>query len=333
MTNKNKKKNLILLLVAVLIVIVIIATIIYFGQKNNQDASPNENTTINNTADEDLAYRNITYNGQDYTFNSDITTILFMGIDQREAVVADGYEGTGGRSDCLILLLLNEKDKTVKMLDISRDSMVDVAVYDIYGEYFSTIKLQLSMQYAYGDGAGKSCRLSRDAVSKLLFNIPIDYYLSMNLDGIGAVTEALGGVTLTVPEDYTELNPLFIKDSVVTLDGSLAERFVRYRDTDEIGSNNERMERQSIFMSALVKQLQTKMSGNPGYYQSLYESAQDYIVMDLDGDTIKLLSECELSEDDYKVPGETVLGDLHDEYIVNNEELKQLIVELFYKLN
>ena len=332
--NKDKKNNSFLIILIIIVAILLAITIVLLLSPDNKDNATTSGENISNkTVDEDIAYRNITYNGQEYIFNDDITTILFMGIDQREVVVADGYEGTGGRSDSLILLILSEEDKTVTLLNISRDTMTDVAVYDIFGEYYSTVKLQITMQYAYGDGAGKSCRLTRNAVSNLLYGIPIDYYLSMNMDGIGTVTDMLGGVTLEFQEDYTFIDTSYTKGMSVTLDGTMAEAFIRYRDTNETGSNDDRMDRQAIFMDALVKRLQSELSKNPMYYQSLYERAEDYIVMDLDGDTMKLLSECSLIEMDYKVPGETIIGDGHDEYIVDNEELKKLIVELFYILN
>ncbi len=323
------KSNTLKILIILIILILIIASVYIFLSGSSDKKNNNSEDYI----DEDLAYRNVKYNGVDYIFNDDITTILFMGIDQREAVVVDGYEGTGGRSDSLILLILNENNQTVKMLSISRDTMTDVAIYDAFGDYFTTTKLQITMQYAYGDGADKSCRLTRAAVSKLLFGIPVDYYLSMNMDGISAITDALGGVEVEFLSDYTEIDVEYKKGTTVSLNGEQAEAFVRYRDTNTTGSNDERMERQSLFIDALVKKLQNKMADNSLYYKNLFDEAGDYIVMDLDADTIDLLSQCSLIDTEYKVPGETIEGDMHDEYIVNNEELKDLIISLFYKLN
>ncbi len=331
MNNSNKIKNVISAIGIILFVVIVVFAIVLFTQ-SNEDADASTSETESTTEDEDTAYRSITYNGEEYEFNDSITTILFMGIDQTESVEVDGEEWNSGRSDTLILLIINEDDNSLTMLNISRDTMVDVDIYDAEGNFYSTTTSQITMQYAYGDGEEQSCRLTRDAVSDLLYDIPIDYYLSMNMDGIEAVTELLGGVTVTIPDDYTYIDSSFEEGATVTLDGEMAELFVRYRDTDETGSNDDRIERQEVFMEALIEQLQAKMAETSSFYTKLFANTQDYIIMDLDDDIIDQLSECELSDDVYTVPGETVEGDSHDEYIVDTDALEEMLVGLFYNL-
>lgn len=62
-------------------------------------------------------------------------------------------------------------------------------------------------------------------------------------------------------------NPAFKKGETVTLNGEMAQQYVRYRDTNVSGSNNERMERQSLFIEALVQQLQEEMQGTKDVVQ------------------------------------------------------------------
>ncbi len=282
--------------------------------------------------DDSLSYRNITYNGKSYTYKSGITTLLFMGVDQHEPVEANGYEGTGGRSDCLILYIIDSNNQTTKMLEISRDTMVNVAVYDVEGEYALDMEMQITMQYAFGDGANKSCRLTKEAVSELLYGIPIDNFLSMNIDGIATVTDAIGGVTIEIPEDYTQIDPSFVKGITVTLDGRLAEKYVRTRDVTVTGSNDQRMERQMQFVKALVAQLQDSSNG-VSVYKNLLEQASPYLVTDMDSEDMFALARYSLDEKECKVPGETVAGLANDEYHVDEDALKSLIVELFYDEN
>ena len=85
--------------------------------------------------------------------------------------------------------------------------------------------------------------MTKEAVSNLLYEIPISSYLALSIEGVKELTDAVGGVQITVPEDYTEINPLFEKGATLVLNGEQAEQYVRKRDIDKTGSNNERMER------------------------------------------------------------------------------------------
>ena len=75
------------------------------------------------------------------------------------------------------------------------------------GEKLGKEKGQIALQYAYGDGGRKSCWLTKNAVSELLYGVKIDAYLAMTIEGIAKATDLIGGVTLTVPEDYTDIDP------------------------------------------------------------------------------------------------------------------------------
>lgn len=57
----------------------------------------------------------------------------------------------------------------------------------------------------------------------------------MNMDGIAALTDFVGGVEITVPDSSLEdVNPDFKEGSTVTLTGENAEQFVHYRDTKRV---------------------------------------------------------------------------------------------------
>lgn len=331
----NRNKRIVMFFAAVLAVICVAVVgilIIVPGRKNASAKENDSQSDIDVYGDDSSSYRTLTYNGKTYTYNQDISTVLFLGIDQHEKAESYGYKGTGGRSDCIILLIMDSSDNTVKMLEISRDTMVDVAVYDTSGEYALDMNMQITMQYAYGDGANKSCRLTKEAVSKLLYGIPIDNYFSMNIDGISTVTDAIGGVTLTVPQDYTDVDPQFTQGTTLTLDGAQAEKYVRKRDTTVTGSNDGRMERQMQYVRALVGQLQSNATG-VSTYQNLLNQASDYIVTDMQADDMYALTKYSLVDADYKVPGETIKGDANDEYHVDEEALQKQIIDLFYVEN
>lgn len=271
--------------------------------------------------------RYITYEGQKYEYNYDLRNILFIGVDKADEFT-EQMSGRGGQADALILLSLDKNNKTISLLEISRDSMTDVEIYGIDGKKLATERLQVALQYAYGDGTKRSCQLTKEAVSNLLYGIPIHSYVALAVDGVSKVTELMGGVELTVPEDYTNIDSDFAKGATIVLKGEQAERYVRYRDINVTGSNNQRMERQTQFIKALAMQLQGK---NAAWYQQLFSGAEEYITTNISTEEMDRLSKYQMSQDIQVVPGVTKQGEVHDEFVVDNEQLQKIIIKSFYK--
>ncbi len=269
----------------------------------------------------------IQYEGQSYKKNKDIITILFLGIDDKGNKNLSTI-GNGGRSDAMILFLVNKAEETVKMLEISRDTMVEADVYDNNGRHLNTARMHINMQYAYGDSGKKSCQITKNTVSRLLYGTEVKHHFALTIAGMRAVTEALGGITLTMPEDYSMIDPEYTKGAVVTLDGDAVEHFVRYRDTKQFGSNEARMERQNWFLLELFRQMKNRKDEIGT--DVLLDAAEPYLETDLDVNMIQKLSNYEFSEETEKVPGKLEEGSTHDEYYVDEEALQALLVDLFY---
>lgn len=54
------------------------------------------------------------------------------------------------------------------------------------------ITAQIAIQHGYGDGKELSCELTRDAVSSLLYELPIHGYAAVNMAAIPELNDALG---------------------------------------------------------------------------------------------------------------------------------------------
>ncbi|MFI3237492.1 MAG: LCP family protein [Lachnospiraceae bacterium] len=332
----GKKANNIIFTAACLLLFVICITlgIAYANYKTQPKTveSVQEETVTTTSAEDILAQWDsleLTYDGATYKLNDDIRTILFLGIDQTGEIEEQKYEGTGGRSDCIILLAVNDATKEIQRINISRDTMTDIDIYTVDGTYFATEIYQLTMQYSFGESATRSCWLTEKAVSNLLYGMDIDYYLSVNLDGLATLTDSLGGVTIEIPADYTYIEDAFVEGSTITLDGALAERYVRFRDTTEYGSNNDRMDRQNDFIMAALTEFQGVSSTD---LLSLWEEMQLYIETDASIDILKVLQEYTVLDDALYLPGEDAVGVNHDEYYINYEQLKAFVIEQFYVL-
>ena len=323
---KHKNAGLVIL---VLFCAVLIGLTVYTVAGKNTDRQETENAETAEESREDAGTSGtITYDGKQYKLDTSVRTVLFMGIDQQAKADLSGTPGENGQSDSLNLLVMNTGTRKAQVLQISRDSMVDIDIYSVGGEKLRTEEGQIALQYAYGDGAERSCQLTSDKVSDLLYGVRIDNYLSLTLEGMVVATDAVGGITLTVPEDYTAIDPAFQQGATVTLNGELAEKYVRTRDIEVLDSNNQRMDRQSQFMSALIEKLQGIDS--TARYASLYTELEPYMVTSMTADELKDISEYSVSEEMLRVPGEIIEKDGHAQYLVNNEELQKIILELFY---
>lgn len=69
----------------------------------------------------------------------------------------------------------------------------------------------------------------------------------MNMDGISELNDLAGGVTVTLEDDFSSIDPAMAKGTTLTLHGDQAETFVRSRMTVGDGTNASRMERQEAF--------------------------------------------------------------------------------------
>lgn len=304
----------------------------------NTTLSP-DSTTINLTIDEthvpstteylpDENWDSIVfYNNKEYRLRDDITTILFMGIDSEVDVEVNEIAGGGGRADTIMLFVIDETNNKMDILEISRDSMVDVDVYNFERDLLYTGNMQICMQYSFSDSSKRSCMLMKNKVSELLFGAKINNYCSITVNGMVAVVEEMGGISITFEDDYSYINPAYTIGATVTMDGAAVNTFVRYRDTDTTGSNNERMDRQAWFLKELFTQMSGKGTSN---LVSIYDATDEYMCTDLTVDQIKELTTVDLGSIS-KAPGESVAGEYHDEYYVDDEALKEVLINLLYE--
>lgn len=320
----NKKRNTIIVLVITLLVMVILGIGIWKHQKTQATIA---NVEAVDDEDSDI----VKYNGEKYKYNSDIRTVLFLGVDKSETVSLENQPGKGGQADTILLLVLNDNKKTAQILEISRDTMTDIDIYDMSGEKLATENAQIALQYAYGNSTKKSCQIMKNIVSNLLYGVPIRSHISLNVDGIEQIVDAIGGVEITVPEDYSKIDPAFTKGAKLTLDGKQAENYVRYRDHDVLGSNDSRMERQNQFMKTLLEQIQSGKIDKNSVYDLVMNSAGDYIDTDMTAEQLNKIAEYTFDEDIIQLQGEMKSGKEHDEFYLDNDKLYELVLKTFYK--
>lgn len=82
-------------------------------------------------------------------------------------------------------------------------------------------------------------------------------------------------------------------------------------------------------MNALIREMQE--IGGTMKYAEIYQKLEPYMVSNMTADELKEISEYEINTEMQRVPGEIIEKDGHAQYIVDNGQLQELIIKLFYK--
>ena len=276
----------------------------------------------------------VKYNGQIYAYNEDILTFLVMGIDKNRDV-KEVEEGTnGGQADALFLVVLNPHDNSLSVIGINRNTMTDISVYDDNGAYVNTIKAQIAVQHGFGNGVEESCEYQVNAVQHLFYEMPVH---AINMSAIGPLTDMVGGVDVVALEDIKSGNSTVIKEGEeVHLEGDLAFAYIHNRDTKEFGSADHRLERQKQFITTYLQKVKQKTKQDISFPITVYQKIATQTVTDLTVDEMTYLVSIakDYSFDEnylYTLKGETKQGDVFEEFYVDETDLFELILKIFYE--
>ena len=290
----------------------------------------------------------VRYKGETYQYNKDIMTFLFMGIDILDPVAPAADPLSGGQADGLFLLVLDPHTKKISVMAINRNTITDVDMYDIEGNYLGSHRVQICLAHGYGDGMEISCQRAEKAVSKLLYNLPIHGYCSINMGAIPAINDAVGGVTVELLSDFKvyqnykskKVQYTLNQGETVTLNGFEAYWYTRDRDTSEFDSASVRLQKQKQYLSAFMKAMKDKVRSNPASALELYNTISPYMVTDISLSEVSYLlsrfSDYKLDLNEiYSLKGTTIPGDEaatgHEEFIYDEEALFDTLIHLFYE--
>ncbi len=164
--------------------------------------------------------------------NGNVRNILVVGVDK------DGI-----RSDVNMLVSINEKEKTVNLLSIPRDTRVKIE-----GGY-------AKINACLGKEDGEA--LLVDTVRNLT-GMPVHSFCKINFEGVRNVIDLLGGVEYNVPIDMDYDDPaqdlhIHLKKGLQTLDGADAEGLLRFRSGYK-NADLGRINTQQDFLKELVRQ-------------------------------------------------------------------------------
>ena len=269
------------------------------------------------------------YKDKYYRYNERLQNYLFMGIDNDEPAAPADNSLEGGQSDAMFLLVLDEAAEKMKIIAINRNTMVPVDVYDEDGNFMLQMELQICTAHGYGDGMKLSCMRTVEAVDRLFRDIPISGYLALNMGGLPALNDAIGGIRLTPIESIDWRDAGIKEGEEITLNGKQAYAYVRYRDINEFATADQRLKRQEQYIDALINKLHT----DPSLAGKMINESAEYIVASIDLPKIaNSAGNMSFGDDDkYSVPGETELKDGYERYNIDREAMIELILDVFYE--
>ena len=293
-----------------------------------------ESTVFNQTQDQEEApaSKTIVRDGIEYFPRQDITVMMVLGIDQYGPVRDSGSYNNQGVADVVSLMIFDEKNQNCRILQLNRDTMVDMPVLGIGGKPAGTALGQLALSHTYGSGLEDSCENTKKTVSDFLYGIRIDYYLSMNMDAIAILNDAVGGVKVNVVDDFSDVDPSITMGEMV-LKGNQAITFVRTRKNVADQKNLSRMQRQREYVNGFMSALQTKVDEDATFALTAYNDVSEYVVSDCSANVISGMMD---RYSDYPLveivspEGENTKGEQYMEFYVDEQKLDQLILRLFY---
>ncbi len=269
--------------------------------------------------------------GRTWRRKTNLESYLFLGIDTLGRAEGTQSYVAGGQADAQILLVVDHTARTWQMLQINRDSMVQVPVLSMMGTVPYTIRQQIALAHAYGNGREQSCENNVRAVSMLLGDQPIDGYLSMTMGGVGVLVDLLGGVTLTLGSDLSAVDPALTQGATVTLNGEQALAYVHSRQNVDDQTNLARMERQRQFLRAFEEQARQM---DPSFALEAYEAAEDYIITNIPGGrAVNLAGQLQQYTQlpVLTIDGENRVEDGYWAYELDQDSLQQTVLQLFYQ--
>jgi polyisoprenyl-teichoic acid--peptidoglycan teichoic acid transferase len=155
-------------------------------------------------------------------------SVLLLGVDERR--------NDKGRSDSMIVLTVNPEVKSVKMISIPRDTLTDIIGHGT--------RDKINHAYAFG-----GVEMAMDTTENLL-DIPIDYYVQINMEGFADIVNAVGGVTVQNDINFSYGGHDFSKGEL-TLSGKEALAFTRMRYEDPRGDFGRQLRQREIIQGVI----------------------------------------------------------------------------------
>ncbi|MCO7124974.1 LCP family protein [Sporolactobacillus shoreicorticis] len=164
-------------------------------------------------------------------------SLLLLGVDERK--------GDRGRSDTIIATTLNPTTDTMQMISIPRDTRTEIVGRGSMDK--------INAAYAYG-----GIKMAEDTVEKFVGDIPFDFYIKINMEGMSDLVDAVGGVTVNnkldwQDEGYYKKGYHYARGNITLDTGAKAMGYVRMRHLDPQGDFGRNQRQRDVIMAIVNK--------------------------------------------------------------------------------
>lgn len=288
------------------------------------------------------------FDGKVYAYDQSRINLLVLGIDKAGKIGTkpDYEKWMSGQTDAIFVVSIDPSDKSVSIIGIPRNSMVQVDVYDSEDHILRTIFDQICLQYPYAGGAVHGLKKSTETVSRLLYDLPIHGTVVVGYDAVARVNDMAGGVDVVALESLATSFGSYREGENLHLEGEYVLAYVRGRNTGMLGSPTMRLERQKQYLAALADKIKGEIKKDPLLFKKMYEAVSGYVNTDMGIDELVYLAGQAAGyrfsmEDIYLLPGEDKAvpiikdgkqtGDFYDDFYLDEEKLKETVIGVFYK--
>lgn len=277
----------------------------------------------------------IIYNGEEYRYKSRQKNILLLGIDTYGDMNTDTEEyGNNGQCDVILLATIDYSDEKVRVIQINRDTMTDVNTFDKNGNSTGKRREQIALAYSYGNGQRAGSKNAADAVSNLLYGVPVNEFFAMNIDAIPILNDAVGGVSVFVEDDFSAVDNTLVQGKTIKLMGEQSTNFIRSRMNVGEGNNTDRMRRQRTYLKALETVMREKLAEEKELIVDIDKELAPHRYSSMTAATIMMLFEdvSAFEREEVFVPyGEVDYSHEWVQVTLDDNSLREYIVNNFYE--
>ncbi len=193
------------------------------------------------------------------------TNFLLVGTDSRDEAAGDSLlNSLGDRADVIMVVHIPADRSGIQIMSIMRDSWVDIPGHG---------KDKINAALAYG-----GMPLLVQTIEQLL-DARIDHVGVLGFEGFKSITEALDGVTVNNPEEFSSGNHHFAAGEI-TLAGDEALAYVRARKSFSDGDFTRVANHQRFLKAIMSETLSKGTLTNPGKLLQVADAVTNHLATD-----------------------------------------------------
>lgn len=329
---KRNTKKIFVLIIFLLVFVCVVLGVFFWESKQKQEAM-----LVQAEIDEPARKRRegwVERDGVWYAPKQNQETMLLIGMDKMDPLEASESYNNNAQSDFLLLAIFDNTKETTTLLHINRDTMAQIPVLGVTGQPAGSITGQLALAHTYGSGLQDSCINTVNAVSDFLYGIKIDHYVAMTMGAVPYINDLVGGVPVTVLDDFSGIDDSLVEGETITLKGEQALHYVRIRGGLEDSSNLNRMKRQQQYLESMAEQI-GKLDEDFSVSPQQISTISKYIISDCSIDTLSKMAEQFVDyplQEMQDIQGEAIVGEEYMEFYADEAALQEQILDLFYEV-